>query len=113
MLAFITVFHILVAILLVITVLLQDSKGGALGIGGGGASSQSLFGATGATNFLVKATRWLASLFAVTCIILTYYSSHREASVTDDYVPAAAPATSSEQPATENAAPAETAPESK
>jgi preprotein translocase subunit SecG len=105
MLAFITVFHILVAVLLVITVLLQDSKGGALGIGGGGGSSQSLFGATGASNFLVTATRWLAGLFAVTCITLTYYSSNPSGSVTDDYIPAAAPAAVPAVPAAAPAAP--------
>lgn len=95
MLTFITVLHIIVVVLLVICVLLQDSKGGALGIGGGAGSSQSLFGATGASNFLVKATRWLGVLFAFTCISLTYFSSHRggTGSVTDDYVPATAPAT--------------------
>jgi preprotein translocase subunit SecG len=92
MLSFVAVFHILVAVLLVVLVLLQDSKGGALGMGGGGGGSQSLFGATGASNFLVKTTRWLAVLFAATCISLTYFSSHKDTSVTDDYVPAAAPA---------------------
>ena len=83
--------HIGIALVLIFFVLLQDSKGGAAGVfgGGGGGGSNTLFGATGAANFLVKATRWVAILFAATCIGLTYMTSKRS-SVLDQYVPPAA-----------------------
>ena len=83
--------HLGIALILIFFVLLQDSKGGAAGVfgGGGGGGSNTLFGATGAANFLVKATRWIAILFAATCIGLTYMTSQRS-SVLDQYFPPAA-----------------------
>ena len=109
MLTAITILHILISILLISAVLLQDPKGGAMGLMGGGGGSQSVFGATGASNFLTKATKWLAICFGVTCILLTYFTSHSNKSVTDSLIPAAtAPATNT-APANE-AAPATEAP---
>lgn len=64
------VFYFLVAFSLIILVLLQDPKGDGAIFGGGG--SQSLFGATGATSFIVKATRVAAILFALCVIGLNY-----------------------------------------
>ena len=91
MLTLVTVFHLLLALLLVVFVLLQDPKGGgAFGMGGGG-NSQSVFGASGAGNFLATATKYIAICFTVTCIALSYMTIQKEASVTDliDEVPAA------------------------
>lgn len=56
-------------------VLLQDSKGDASGLLGGG--GQSVFGATGASSFIVKATRTVAALFALGCIALAYLTSNQ------------------------------------
>ncbi len=64
------VIHLLVAIALVATVLLQRSEGGALGIGGGGGSG-GMMSARGAANALTKATTWLAAAFFLTSIGLT------------------------------------------
>lgn len=88
MLLFVTILHFIVAIFLIIFVLLQDSKGGGV-FGVGGAGSGQVFSATGAANFFVKATRLLAISFAVTCLVLTYLTTHKTDSVTDDFVPAA------------------------
>ena len=85
MITFLAVLHVLIAVLLVIFVLLQDSKGGAMGVFGGG-SSNTFFGSTGATNFLTKATRWLAIAFAISCLVLTYQSTRRNTSVLDGSV---------------------------
>lgn len=72
MFTFLTIIHMFVAVFLILFVLLQDSKGGAMGsLGGGASGSNSVFGSTGASSFLVKATRVVAILFAATCIILT------------------------------------------
>lgn len=99
MLVAITVLHIIITLTLIGLVLLQDPKGGAMGLMGGG-GSQSVFGATGAGNFLTTATKWVAVSFGITCIVLTYFTSHRERSVTDDLLPAAAPITAPASPAT-------------
>ena len=90
LLTFVAIFHVLVAIFLIVLVLLQDSKGGAMGmLGGGGGGSNTVFGSTGAGNFLTTATKWVAILFAVTCIALAYMTTQKDTSVLDDYVPAA------------------------
>lgn len=115
MMTFITVLHILVAIVLISLVLLQDSKSnGALGMGG--SNSNSLLGATGAQTLASKATMWAAVLFAATCLGLTYYTSSGSRSVVDTLplptAPASAPTQSegSAAPAAPAGSPAETAP---
>lgn len=69
----ITVFHIIVAVLLVVTVLLQPGKGGDLGSMFGGGMSDSIFGSSGAVPFLTKTTRVLAVLFLVTSLSLGFF----------------------------------------
>lgn len=64
------VIHIMVAIALVGTVLLQRSEGGALGIGGGGGGGGFLSG-RGAANVLTRTTAILAAAFFATSIALT------------------------------------------
>jgi len=81
----IAVFHITVALFLILLVLIQDSKGGG-GIFGGGAGTQSVMGATGAASFLVKLTRGIAIVFASTCIIMTILATQQSKSVLDDVV---------------------------
>jgi preprotein translocase subunit SecG len=74
LLGFVAVFHLFLAVLLIIFVLLQDAKGGAAGIFGGG-SSRSVFGSTGGVTFLTKATTAIAIMFSVTCVSLAYMTS--------------------------------------
>jgi preprotein translocase subunit SecG len=82
MVNFLSVLHIIVTIALCGLVLIQDSKGGgALGIGGSG--SNSLLGATGAQTLAATLTKWVAILFAVSCIALTYFLAHENKSVVD------------------------------
>ena len=85
MLSTISYFHISFAILLIVIVLLQDSKGGAMGMFGAGSSS-TVFGSSGGANFLVKVTRTLAILFSITCLALTYKTTNKSKSVIDDYI---------------------------
>lgn len=75
MLIALTVAHVVISLILIVMVLLQDSKGDASGLLGGG--GQSVFGATGATSFIVKATRTVAALFAICCISLAYLTSNQ------------------------------------
>lgn len=90
-LSLLSLFHVVVAIFLVLFVLLQDPKGGgAAGVfGGGGSGQSSLFGASGAGSFLSTLTKWTAVVFAVTSVATTYMTSHSTNSVLDDFVPEA------------------------
>ncbi len=68
---FVLVINIILAVLLVVTVLLQKSEGGALGLG---ASQDSFISSRSASNFLTKATAIIATLFIITSITLTIMS---------------------------------------
>lgn len=68
------VIHLLVALALVITVLLQRSEGGALGIGGGGGGG-GLMSGRGAANVLTRTTAILAACFFVTSITMSILAS--------------------------------------
>ena len=84
MVSIIAVTHIILSIFLVVLVLIQDPKGGAAGgMFGGGGGSNSLFGATGAPSFLAKITRWVAVVFAASCIAMTIVIKPKGTSVLD------------------------------
>ena len=70
MLAVLLVIHLLACIALVVTVLLQRSEGGALGMGGGGAGA-GLMSGRGVAGALVKVTMGLAAVFFITSLTLT------------------------------------------
>jgi preprotein translocase subunit SecG len=76
MIAAIVAVHIIVCITMVIIVLLQQGKGADVGAVFGGSSS-TVFGASGAGNFLTKITWGCAVLFFSTSIILAYASTRR------------------------------------
>ncbi len=88
MLTLLAYIHILIGLGLVLFVLLQDPKGGAMGVFSGGSSANSFFGASGASNFLTTTTKWLAIMFAASCLGLTYMTAKRGNSVMDTYTPA-------------------------
>ena len=69
-------FYIVNAILLVMFILIQQSKGG-MGIGALGGGSQMLFGATGGQDFLQKTTWVLAALFMAGSLILALMKSQQ------------------------------------
>ncbi len=69
---FILIINIIIALLLVVTILLQKSEGGALGIG---VSQDSFISSRSASNFLTKTTAILATLFIITSISLTIISA--------------------------------------
>ena len=92
MLTLLASLHILIGALLVLFVLLQDPKGGAMGVFGGGGGSNTFFGSSGASNFLSTTTKWLAVLFAASCLTLTYITAKKGGSVMDN-LPAGAAST--------------------
>jgi preprotein translocase subunit SecG len=73
----IIVIHVAVCIALIMIVLLQTGKGADMGAAFGGGSSQTLFGSTGASSFLSKATTAVAILFMLTSLILAYMSGNK------------------------------------
>jgi preprotein translocase subunit SecG len=87
MLTLVAIIHIVLALSLIGFVLIQDPKDGAMGVFGGGGGSNSFFGSTGAANFLTKATRIIAILFAGCCLFLAYMNSHKGGSVMDQMTP--------------------------
>lgn len=68
------VIHVIVCIALIMIVLLQTGKGADMGAAFGGGSSQTLFGSTGASTFLSKATTVAAIVFMLTSLTLAYMS---------------------------------------
>jgi len=90
--------HIVVCIALIMIVLLQTGKGADMGAAFGGGSSHTLFGSTGASTFLSKATTFAAVVFMLTSLSLAYMSSHKTGGsvVMDAKIPDAKPV---EQPA--------------
>jgi preprotein translocase subunit SecG len=89
------ILHVVVCIALIMIVLLQTGKGADMGAAFGGGGSQTLFGATGASTFLSKATTAAAVIFMLTSLILAYKASDRPAGSL----------MSNEPPAVEQAAP--------
>ena len=69
---FIIVIHVVVCVALIMIVLLQTGKGADMGAAFGGGSSQTLFGSTGASTFLSKATTVAAVVFMITSLSLAY-----------------------------------------
>lgn len=69
------IVHILVCLVLIVSILLQASKGGGLSTAFGGSGGSAMFGGAGAATFLSKATTVLAVVFFLTCIGLWYASS--------------------------------------
>jgi len=71
---FLLIFDIILAVLLIVSVLLQKSEGGALGLG---VSQDSFVSSRSAGSFLTKATAILATLFIITSISLTVVSKEK------------------------------------
>ena len=72
----ITVIHIIAAAGVIGLVLLQHGKGADMGAAFGSGTSGSLFGVSGASNFMSKATAGCVAVFFVTSLTLAYLSSH-------------------------------------
>jgi len=71
--------QILSALSIIMLVLLQQGKGADMGSAFGSGSAGSLFGATGAANFLSRATKWAAIVFFVATGSLAYLGHQRNA----------------------------------
>ncbi|MBI3767807.1 MAG: preprotein translocase subunit SecG [Deltaproteobacteria bacterium] len=79
MMMLVTIVHVLACIVLVLTVLLQAGKGADIGAVFGGAST-TIFGSSGAGNFLTRLTTGAAIVFMITSLTLTRGGANRPSS---------------------------------
>ncbi len=70
----VVVVHVIVAVVIVGLVLLQQGKGADAGASFGAGASQTVFGASGSGNFLVRATTIAATIFFVTSLALAIFA---------------------------------------
>ena len=125
MITFLAIIHVLACVVLIGLVLIQDSKGG--GVFSGQTTSNSFLGATGATTLAGNATKIIAGILAITCILIAKFTADSKKSIVDGglmnsgtatsqpVIPSAsAPTTSpAAAPAATTAAPVEAAPVTK
>jgi preprotein translocase subunit SecG len=78
---FVTVIHVLVCLVIIGVVLLQQGKGASMGAAFGTAGSQTVFGSSGAGNFLSRVTAVCAAIFFTTSITLAFRSNFRRSVV--------------------------------
>lgn len=96
------IVHLLVAVVLIGLVLLQHGKGADMGAAFGSGASGSLFGASGSSNFLSRATAVVATVFFLTSLGLTYFSITRTQSKgVTDVIPAQTQPAQVPQPASD------------
>jgi preprotein translocase subunit SecG len=71
------VIHVITAIAIIGLVLVQHGKGADMGAAFGTGSAGSLFGSSGASNFLSKSTAVAAATFFITSLALAYLGSDK------------------------------------
>jgi len=93
--------YVLVCALLIITILLQQGKGGDIAQAFGGGSSQAVFGARSGATLLTRATSVLAALFVIGALTLTVWGTRGTSSVVGgiDGPPPPAPVNATPAPA--------------
>lgn len=79
MITVVTIIHIIVSLGLIIIVLLQTGRGADIGAVFGG-SSATIFGSSGAGNFLTRLTTGFAVVFMLTSLTLGYFSGKQPTS---------------------------------
>ena len=109
--------YVLICGLLIVTILLQQGKGGDIANAFGGGSSQAVFGARSGATLLTRATSVLAALFVIVAMVLTVWGQRGPGSVVSGTpappaaatpAPATAPAATTPAPTAPAAAPATT-----
>lgn len=73
----VVIVHVIVAIGIVGLVLLQQGKGADAGASFGAGASQTVFGASGSGNFLVRATTVGATIFFITSLSLAVFAKNQ------------------------------------
>lgn len=78
------VVYLIVAIILIGFVLIQQGKGAGMGASFGSGASNTVFGASGAGNFMTRTTAILAVLFFILSLVLGNLSTNK-VSVNEEY----------------------------
>jgi len=87
----VTILHVIVSVGLILVVLLQTGKGAEIGAVFGGSSS-TIFGSSGAGNFLTRLTTGMAVVFMITSLALGDFAGRKpSATIFDSRTPAATP----------------------
>src|ERR1700683_4189873 len=81
MFTLILIIHVFVCLILVASILVQQGKGATMGAAFGTAGSQTIFGSSGAGNFLTKTTSVCAAIFFTTSLLLAYRTPFRRSVV--------------------------------
>ncbi len=79
--------HVLAALAIIGLILIQQGKGADMGAGFGAGASSTVFGSSGAGNFLTKATTWIAIGFFLTSFALAYFAKQKSAEGRDLGIP--------------------------
>jgi preprotein translocase subunit SecG len=114
--AWLLVPYVLVAIAMIGLILLQQGKGAEMGASFGSGSSQTVFGAAGATSFLTKLTWGLALTFFALSLLLAWNARKQldaatvPAAATQGSTTATVPTVPAKAPATGNVPSVPTAP---
>jgi len=85
MVTLITILHVFVCVFLILVVLLQAGKGGGMGLAFGSSGAQTVFGGSGAGNFLTRLTAGTAVAFMLTSLTLAYFASAKQGAWLDEY----------------------------
>jgi preprotein translocase subunit SecG len=88
MIILVTIVHVIVCIGLILVVLLQTGKGAEVGAVFGGSSS-TIFGSSGAGNFLSRLTTGMAIVFMITSLTLGYFAGRKPSATIFDSQPGA------------------------
>ena len=102
--------HVLAALGVIGLVLLQHGKGADMGAAFGSGASGSLFGVSGSSNFMSRATAIFVAIFFATSLTLAYMASHRGEDASVIKLQSKAATTSSQSSSKDSLKPADTRP---
>ncbi len=81
------VAHVLAALAIIGLILIQQGKGADMGAGFGAGASSTVFGSSGAGDFLTKSTTWIAIGFFLTSFALAYFAKQKSVEARDLGIP--------------------------
>src|SRR4051794_39750305 len=81
----ITILHVIVCLFLMLTVLMQQGKGGGMGGAFGGGNAATVFGGSGASSFLRRLTAGASTVFMITSMVLAFLASHNSSDALEKF----------------------------
>lgn len=86
MVTFLVIMFVIACFAMIVTILLQSSKGQGLAGTFGGAGASAVFGGRGAATFLSKATTILAISYVVLCLLIGYFYKQQSESARESLI---------------------------